>query len=247
MLAPQIEILESFTSADGPLTAAAVVALSQLPRSTVFRSLRALAVSGFLVHDQQRREYRLGPRVLRLGLAARVQLTSGELVAAPLHQLAMRTGETVTFNILDLPQRTIAYVVEAASELRFEAIAGERYPLTIGAAGKAILAFLPPQTANAVIEAAGLSAAQRKALQEDLDEARTKGFVVTTGERVPGAVALAAPVWAGDFLFGSVTIVGPASRAERTIVDHRDAVLEAAQQLHMRLSVDGSTAVSDGD
>jgi DNA-binding IclR family transcriptional regulator len=244
MLAPQIEILDCFATGGGPLTAAEVIAMAQVPRSTVFRSLRALAACGFLVHDQRRRQYLLGPRVLRLGLAARAQLTSGELVAGPLHELAAQTGETVTFNILDLPQRTIAYVVGATSELRFEAIAGERYPLTVGAAGKAILAYLPADTVRAVIIAAGLTKEREAQLESDLADTRESGFVVTRGERVAGAVAIAAPVWAGGYLFGSVTVVGPASRAGQTIGDHRDAVLHAAREIGLRLSVDGARPVA---
>jgi DNA-binding IclR family transcriptional regulator len=239
VLGPQIEILDCF-SAGGPLTAAEVVAMSELPRSTVFRNLRALAQGGFLVHDQRRRRYLLGPRALRLGRAAQSQLALGELVAGPLHSLAAKTGETVTFNLLDLPQRTIASVVEAASELRFEANIGERYPLTVGAAGKAILAFLPTETARAVMSGAGMTRAKQAALEEELAKVRSDGFVITSGERVPGAVALAAPVWAGELLFGSVTVVGPASRADRTIGDHREAVLDAAGEINSRLSLDGA-------
>src|ERR1051326_7182502 len=163
MVGPQIEILDCF-SAGGPLTAAEVVAMSELPRSTVFRNLRALAQGGFLVHDQQHRRYLLGPRVLRLGRAAQSQLAVGELVSKPLHALAAKTGETVIFNLLDLPQRTIAYVAEAPSELRFEANIGERHPLTIGAAGKALLAFLSTETARAVMAGAGVRGTKQAAL-----------------------------------------------------------------------------------
>lgn len=216
--------------------------MSGLPRSTVFRNLRALAQSGFLIHSESHRRYVLGPRSLRLGLAARSQFAVGELAAGPMQELATHTRETVILNVLDLPQRTIAYVVEAPSELRFEANVGDRLPLTAGAAGKVILASLPLETARAVISGSDLSQDRRAALEEQLARIRKAGFVITAGERVAGAVALAAPVWAGEFLFGSLTVVGPASRAEKTIGDHRDAVCAAAEQVSLKLSVDSVIA-----
>jgi len=236
-VAPQIEILDCFTKKADSLSANDVIELSGLPRSTVFRSLRLLTDHGFLLRDGLRKRYLLGPRILRLGTIARVQLSADDFVAGPLHRLSIETGETVTFSILDLPDRICTYVVEAPSDLRYEAHLGDRYPLHVGAAGKVILAHLPSETIDALLATTELKRTQIREFKRDLERIREEGFAVTEGERVPGAVALAAPVFIGDFIFGSVAIVGPAARSSTTILDQRPAVLEAAAELTEKFSV----------
>jgi DNA-binding IclR family transcriptional regulator len=240
-VAPQIEILDCFTKKADALSANDVIELSGLPRSTVFRSLRLLTDHGFLLRDGLRKRYLLGPRILRLGTIARVQLGADDFIAGPLHKLSAETGETVTFSILDMPHRICTYVVEAPSDLRYEAHLGDRYPLHVGAAGKVILAHLPAGTIDALLASTDLKRSQVRDLKRDLETIRKDGYAITEGERVPGAIALAAPAFIADLIFGSVAIVGPAARSSTTILDHRSAVLEATAELTKKFSED------DGD
>jgi DNA-binding IclR family transcriptional regulator len=245
----ELDILNSFDgggangAAPGPssrsqltLSAADIILRTGLPRSSVFRDLRSLLVSGFVHQDAATKRYTLGPRILELGMIARRQLSAEGVVAAPLLELVRQTGESVTFSLLDLPWRVCVYVIEAPSELRQFAQVGARYPLHLGAAGKVILAQLPSDVALAALKAHGVSRAQAVEITGQLERIRAKGYAITTGERVPGSASAAAPVFVGGNLFGSVAVAGPTERISPLLERYRRLVMEVARDLSSRLS-----------
>jgi DNA-binding IclR family transcriptional regulator len=236
----QIDVLQAFDGSATSLSAADVVERTGLPRSTVFRSLRALVESDFLFQEYASRRYTLGPRILQLGMAARLQLSSEDVVAGPILALQQQTKETVTFSVLDVPWRLCTYVLEAPSDLRHVAQVGARYPLHLGAAGKVMLAYLKPEIVDLVTATAKLDDAARTSLMHQLDAVRTSGYASIEGERVPGAAAVAAPVFVGERVFGSVAVTGPADRIRQTLHAHRPAVIETAQIISSRLSAHSS-------
>lgn len=232
----QIEILQAFDESATALSAVDVVSRTGLPRSTVFRTLRSLVDSGFLLRDAASRKYILGPRILQLGMTARQQLSSDEMVADPLLALLHETQETVTFSILDLPWRVCTYVLEAPNDVRHVAQVGARYPLHLGAASKVILAHLDPETVESLIRREGMTDSEASDLLKQLPAMRARGYAVTGGERVPGAAAIAAPVFVAGRIFGAVAVTGPADRVRDLLEDHRPAVIKAAQLITDRLS-----------
>lgn len=227
------------------LSAADIISRTGLPRSSVFRDLRSLLVSGFVHQDPATKRYTLGPRILELGMAARRQLSAEGVVAAPLLELVRQTSESVTFSLLDLPWRVCVYVIEAPSELRHFAQVGARYPLHLGAAGKVILAQLPSDVALTTLKTYGVNRAQAAEITGQLELIRAKGYAITTGERVAGSASAAAPVFVGGDIFGSVAVAGPTQRISPLLERYRRIVIEVARDLSSRLSSrapDGSTA-----
>lgn len=234
----QLQILLAFDRAPAALSATDVVARTGLPRSTVFRSLRTLVDDSFLIQTSSGAgsRYMLGPRILQLGLAARANLSSEELVAGPALDLARETGETVTFSIVDVPWRLCTYVIDAPSDLRHVATVGTRYPLNLGAAGKVLLANLAPSVIASVLKGTELNREQTAALLAQLDDIRREGYAISVGERVPDITAVAAPVFASGHLLGSVAVSGPEERLSRSMPQHRDAVVRVAHHIADRMA-----------
>jgi DNA-binding IclR family transcriptional regulator len=171
-------------------------------------------------------------------MIARRQLSAEDLIAGPLLSLMKRTGETVTFSIADIPSRLCVYVLEGPSDLRQVVQAGTRYPLHLGAAGKAILAHLSASVIAGVLENEPLSKAQVTEITKELARIRETGFAVTTGERVPGAMAIGAPVFVGGSIFGSVAAVGPTERMEPVVSRQASVVLDVAKALTKLLTTE---------
>jgi len=244
----EIEILGSFNLDPRPQSAAEIIAATKLPRSTVFRSLRLLIDAGFLYQQSTSKRYVLGPRMLQLGMLAKRQLSGEDLIAPPLLDLVHQTGESVTFSILDIPYRICAYVLEAPSDLRQVVQVGARYPLHLGAAGKAILAYLPADLVDSLCLHEGLTKSETTNVKRDLGQVIEKGWIVTTGERVLGATSIAAPVFVGDSIYGSVAVVGPTDRMASLLERHRPAVQKAAKSLTdlftMRAHSNGAAATA---
>jgi DNA-binding IclR family transcriptional regulator len=244
----QIEIVDSFDRGpttglpefpnrlDVTLTAADIVARTGLPRSSVFRGLRSLIDKGFVYQDVASKRYALGPRMLQLGMAARRQLASEQLVVLPLVELGSQTNETVTFSLVDTPWRICVYQIESRSELRQFAQVGARYALHLGAAGKVVLAYLPADLSAVVLKHHKVPSLRANEISRELVQIRKAGYATTTGERVAGASSVAAPVFVGGNIFGSVAVAGPTDRIAPMVARHQAAVVRSARQLSDRLS-----------
>jgi DNA-binding IclR family transcriptional regulator len=233
---PELKVLESFLVSRKPLLATEVASLTGLPRSSVFRVLKTLRTAGFLFQNAEARHYVLGPKALQLGALAQEQLAHDDLVAPPLLELRQITGETVTFSIVDLPNRLCTFVLDGPSDLRAVAQAGARYPLHLGAAGKVILAHLPEDVTLSMTRAQGLNSLQMEELGGQLAAIRDAGFATTRGERVSGTTAIAAPVFLAGKVVGSVAVAGPHERMSDVIDRQRGVVMAAARSLEHRLT-----------
>ena len=78
-------------------------------------------------------------------------------------------------------------------------------------------------------------------LRESLSEIVQTGLATSYGERIPGTVALAAPVFREDGIVGAIAVVGPAFRCDDAWRARAGrAIHEAAATLNAALAEDRS-------
>ena len=201
-----------------------------LTRATTHRLLADMAEHGLLAQDAQRDEYRLGPMILSVAAIAQ-QLTGVAERALPKMQLLRdQFGESTV--LAELHGEAVVPVrrLDGLHEMRMNQEVGRRYPAYAGATGKVLLAHLPAEaltTYLASLRLESLTEATVVSVEElrlDLARIRRVGVAVSVGERVPEAIAVAAPIFGGDGGVGcALTISGVASRFDR------DRTLLAAQ------------------
>jgi len=167
-------------------------------------------------------------------------------VARPvLERTTARTGET-TILCLYAPVRQQFWAVDAAESAHpiryiWESLRtwGE---LHVGSSGKGILAFLPDLERDEILAGLpdpvpGLRPISKSQLRAELDAARTRGYVVSHGERFSGAVGASAPIRdATSRVRGDVVISWPDNRTsvERELelgLAARDAAAEISHGL----------------
>lgn len=120
-----------------------------LPRSTVQRLVDALKDEGFLIRASPRGGVRLGPMLLRLaGLA---EHASAKRIRPLIVDLSHRLRETV--DVSTLLGGAAVFVDQATGRQRLvaQSAIGERFPLSVTAPGKALLALLEPAHARAAL------------------------------------------------------------------------------------------------
>lgn len=212
-------------------------------KSVVHRILVALADAGFLSADPASHRYRLGPKALRLGLAAIARTDIPEHARPYLRTIRDETGETAILSLLRGDVRVHADQIESRETVRQTVQLGAEAPLHLGASGKAILAFLPEILRKATLarargaRRADGSALDLVALEEDLERIRRRGYAVSQSERVPGAVSVSAPVFDDSgTVVGSVSAAGVSIRSDpRRLARYGAVVRQQAEALSREL------------
>ena len=212
----------------------------EIPPATVARLLGDLAAEA-MVSEEGDRRFGLGPEALRLAWQLKKNMSLERVARPVLEELVRETGETASISryIAEEGVSAIAMIEEAERPLTYVLEVGETKHLNAGATGKSILAFLPAKEIDAVVERHHLPKVTTRTtidparLQNELAEIRGRGFAMPRGERVAGAVGIAAPIFAeGPRVFGCIGVTTPEHRFSEDLVDRfSDAVLRHSSRL----------------
>jgi DNA-binding IclR family transcriptional regulator len=216
---------------------------SSVSRASLHRTLSEMVANGLLSQADRREDYRLGP-LLRSAGALAAAASSVPSAARP-HMVRLRDECRETIVLAELQGTSVVPVlrVDGLHEMRMNQVVGRQYPAHAGATGKVLLATLPADQLEALLEDAELerltpdTTTDRDRLAAELKLIATAGVGVSLGERVPDAVAISAPVFDPDGrAVAALTISGIASRypRERLIADAL-RVREVAQVISVDL------------
>jgi IclR family acetate operon transcriptional repressor len=223
-----------------------------LSRSSVHRIVREMTSLGLLTPAATPGRSVAGPTLIRLavGLTERVDVVR---VARPiLEELREGTGETAILALYDRTRRQFRAVAasESAHPIRYiwESLQ-DWSDVHLGASGKGILAFLPAREQEAIIEAlpSSVGAARvitKATLRRELEQARQDGWVISHGDRYPGAVGVSAPIRdASGRVVGDVLLGWPDNRTDaRKELSAARAVQSAADTVSTVLGYEDAPA-----
>ena len=176
-----------------------------LSKSTALRILQTLRDHNFLNLSEQDHKYTIGPELWRLGVGLKGQMNLSTIATSILRKYANAINETMHFFTYAHGQVIFEEVVECTHSLRFHLKLGTPYGITRGAAGKVILAFLPPEEMVEILKKLKKDPrVQLDKLRKQVEQVKTNGYSCTIGERVKGLVGFAAPIlgFQGVFLGG---------------------------------------------
>ena len=197
----------------GLVRADELASLLETPLSTVYRYLRTLTEFGFV--DRHEGAYRLGPRLLVGGGST---VSTEELIRSAdpiLAMLAAESGETaVLYRRVGLASVCL-HVQPSLHQLRVTPETGDSSPLGVGALGRVLLAYAPPEiqeeVRGAVVDESTGELTQGST--PDLATIVADGLALTEGELIPGAVSIAVPVLRHDGIVAAVGVIAPSGRA----------------------------------
>ena len=203
-----------------------------LPRPTLYRLLTALEQKGLVSWFGEPRRYRLGQKVLELGRSWQRSFNLVEISLPALERLWEACDETVMLFVPNPPHgRMLVHEIRSSKPLYYSRPVGYIAPLTNGAAGKVMLAFGPDEHVRRVSEA--LPENERRKLQSDIQRIRKDRYFAASGEVLPGAVSIAAPVFGHDAeVLGAVSVVGPETRMNGAVRERvLPALVKATQEI----------------
>ena len=141
-----IDLLWAIAHGSGSSSVEELSSEIQLPKSTTYRFLKTLQTRGFVDASSEYGKYRLGPSLSLLSKNSSRNGQNGnlcELAVPVMRRLTSETGET-TFLCIKSGRETICIeCIESRQSMITRFFVGEVRPLHVGAASKALLAFLP--------------------------------------------------------------------------------------------------------
>ncbi|NGM70360.1 IclR family transcriptional regulator [Natronolimnobius sp. AArcel1] len=214
-----------------------------LPKSTAHVYLKTLESEGYAINEDGR--YRLSLRFLKHGGEARNRLKLYRAAKSHVDELANETGEAGNLGVEERGQRIIVYKSEVKNAIYDNTPTGEHTNLHWTALGKAILAHLPADRVDEVIDEHGLpkrtqnTITDRNELEVELNQIRERGYSFEKEERREGVTAIAVPIQDKDDpeTVHSVSISGPTKRIKRggTVrSDLIDAVKQTANVIELQ-------------
>lgn len=228
-----LDILMAFRAGDHLLSASDLLKRVDLSRPTLYRLLRTLELRGFIVSSGEPQRFRLGPSVAHLAHVWTSGLDLAELSQPMMRRLWEQTGETVALLVHHGEERVCVAEMPSAQPLSFKRGVGHSENVTVGASGRAILAFATdaPRYIDGKIPKA-----RQKAYLEQLARIRETGYAISRDELIQGAVAIAAPFFsAGSQVVGSLAVYGPSARVDEAQVRQiAQLLLEAARELSQK-------------
>lgn len=188
-------------------------------KSTVHRHLSTLDSHGYVTREGDR--YRLSYRFLDIGAHLRNKDPLHKQIRGTLQNIADKTGEFVAFIVEEHGLGTFLYTEMGSEGVQHDNRVGSQVHLHQSAAGKVILAELPDDRVDEIIDEHGLPAetahtiTNRSELESELETVERQGFALVREEYTEGLMAVAVPIHYPDgSLAGAVVIAGPTYRME---------------------------------
>ncbi|MFZ5643024.1 MAG: IclR family transcriptional regulator [Bacillota bacterium] len=216
-----------------------------LHKSTVHRLVSTLLSYGFVEKDSNNDKYRLGTKVLHLGLEALNSLDFRKAAIPYIQELVQISRETVQLAVLD--GNEILVVERDHSPEALTVNLGLRGQVHCTAEGKILLAYLTAENVMNILKGQKLhqytinTITEIKQLISHLEKVRAQGFALNAEEMVEGVRAIAAPVYnhKGEVIAG-LSITGPSSRLTLERIYRLVSVLkETCTSISMHLGYKG--------
>ena len=244
-----IDILYCLAGAGRPMGLTEISRATELDKATVHRLLKTLAARDLVWRGDPAGRYSLGIGVLRLSAAVGQGPDLRALARPYMRDLVQAAQETVGLGTLVDGQHVYVDQAESPHEIRWVVRIGVPVSLHVGAAPRAVLAFLPELEREATINRAPIEPATHGAprgateLRDHLDEIRRSGVSLSFGERLPDIAAMAAPIFShGGWPVGTLAIGGPVARVTAELLDDlRAPLLAATRALSAQLGYDADS------
>lgn len=197
--------------AGGPRRIGEVAELLDCHHSTALRLLQTLKKHQF-AYELPNKSYRLGSATFRLGFQALEKLEIRDIARPFMIKLCDQTKETIHLATLESNQIVYTEIIDSSHAIRTHSRIGKiANPHSTGV-GKAILTWLPIELRqellgqNKLTKFTSSTIVSKKALEENLEEGKNRGYLLDLEENEEGIHCIAAPIFGGFGITGALSI-----------------------------------------
>ncbi len=203
--------------------------------------LNTLKQFGFVEKDPQLKTYSLGHALIFLSRHVLDNLYYPDIVAPFLDNLAKETNGTALFGLIYGDHLLVVGKREGNQNIGLSIRLGHRFHITLGAHGKAIVAFMPEAERKKILNkkriyfhGLDISRLNMKRLRDELTKCRQLGYAQDVGEITPGVNFVSAPVFGvQEKIIGCIILIG--TFQENLIDTYGSKTVDAARHISYKL------------
>ncbi|MFD1363317.1 IclR family transcriptional regulator [Lentibacillus salinarum] len=212
-----------------------------LYKSIVHRMIKTLERRGYLKQNVYTKNYSLDLKVFELGMIVSRRMDLRNVAVPVIEELWNKTNETIILEIANENEGLCIDIKESTQGIKCTSQLGKRVPLYSGAPTKVLMAYLPPEDIEDVIDK-GLkrftpnTVTEPEKLKSQLKTIRDQGYSITNGELDEGSLSIAFPIkrYSGEVV-ASISIVGPEFRVQNQLEEYTQYCKEAAGSISQEL------------
>lgn len=234
-------IVELLMEADG-MSLSELTREFDLAKSTVHRHLTTLLELEYVTREDG--VYETGLRFLEIGEQTRTRSDAYQLAQEKVTDLAAETEERSQFIVEEYGAGVYVFRETGERAVHTDSEIGKRIPIHATAAGKAILACLPDDRIDEILDRQGLPAlteqttTDESTLRDELTLVRERGYSINDQENTDGLRAIGVPVCYEDGEpLGALSVSGPTHRFRGTLFEETlpNLLLGTANELELNI------------
>lgn len=238
-----VELLD-IVSRKGNVGLAEAATEIDMPKSTVHDYLQSLEEVGYLKNTSE--GYSLTTRLLEQGARHRLQMEIYDTARPEIKKIARETGEHASLMIEENGFGILLTTVMGEDAVEVVTHDGTRTPLHATAPGRTILAHLPEERVDEIIDQHGLAAVtrntitDREELESELATIREQKYASERGEIIDGIRGVGAPIIRRDTddILGAISVYGPTSRTSHKEFENTvpESLIESANIIELNMA-----------
>lgn len=203
------QILQLFHSYGSPLHIDEILRETNIPRSSLYRQIKALIQAG-LLEMAGKGLYAPGWLADEISRVKEDSFTSLIEAALPIMQeLSEDLGESINLTTVKGSKVMVLAHLESKHNLRYSYEEGQVLDIFRGASSKILLAYLAEEHRQFLISSS-LSPVDGEKLEQELAQIRNSGYSLTNSEVDESAIGISAPILrGGKYIIGGLSIAGP--------------------------------------
>lgn len=221
-----LDVLSYFTNETPEWGLRDLARAMEMNHTVLNRILKTFEKKGYLIQNDQTKKYELGLRFMEFSSIIRQRMRLSEFVLPVMKELAELVNEAVFLTLKDEKEGVTVEIADCQQPIRYTVSIGTRTPLHVGASCKSILAFLPLDEQEEIMNEELKAFTQHTTIDaqkliEELQTIRSQGRSYTRGEFAESVTGVGVPLFnRSKEVIGSITIAGPTYRISASEINY---------------------------
>lgn len=236
-------IIELLSAKPKGLTLAEIMEELDITKSSTFRITSTLIFRNYIQKNETTKKLTLTRKILSLGISALSEQSIVENSIDAMRALRDETKESVMLGILLGDKGTILEQVPSSYPVKLFVEQGTQFSLHSSVGGKSILAFMPEDERNRMLEGVTLNRFTENTIVSKhdyvdcLEEVRLKGYATDHSEDIQGINCVGAPIFdESGSPVAAIWITGPNGRLPSSEFDRKgEVVIKYAMEISAKL------------